>query len=418
MTRTAAPQSEDPTREPSEITLLTPDADASAPVVSVVIPALNEELTIEETVAWCLEGFRRAGVEGEVLIVDSSDDATPALARRAGARVLRVPRRGLGRAYIDATDFIRGRWVVLGDADCTYDFRAIEGFLDKLADGYEFVMGSRFKGSIEPGAMPLHHRYFGTPATNAAFNLVFGTRFSDIHCGMRALTLDAYRRIDLVSQGWEYASEMIIKAVHLGLRSTEVPIDFYRDRNGRISNVKRGGWTMSWKAGWHSLRVMFVFGADFFLVKPGAVLTAVGLSGGLLLSTGPLAVGQVTLTLHTHALMLATTAIGLFALSTGLVARAVYDRTGRTLRRIVTRLPYNRVVAVSTALAAVGVGLASVFAARYVGNDFRVDAALRAWSHLAMTGLLLVVVSFVAFTSCLVLHALAKLGAVPAPGTA
>lgn len=392
------------------VALLTPEHDVAAPTVSVVIPALNERLTIRETVQWCHEGFARAGVVGEVLIVDSSDDETAAIALEEGARVLRVPRRGLGRAYIDAVPFIRGQQVVVGDADCTYDFRQMDSFLAKLDEGYEFVMGSRFKGNIETGAMPLHHRYFGTPATNAVFNLVFRTRFSDIHCGMRAMTRDALVRIDLISQTWEYASEMIIKAVHLGLRSTEVPIDFYRDRNGRVSNVKRGGWLTPWRAGWDSLRIMFVFGADFFLVIPGAVLALTGLVGSFLLAFGPREVLGITLTLHSQALLMALTTIGLFASVLGALARVVYDKSGSTSAAWASRLRYNRVVCWSAASAAIGLLLGGVFMAKWIGAGYRAGPELERWSHLAMGGLLLLIVSFVAFTTCLVVQAMYKLG--------
>lgn len=395
---------------PESVELLRPERDVDLPAVSVVIPSLNERLTIRETVQWCQEGFTRAGVVGEVIIVDSSDDETPEIALEEGARVLRVPLRGLGRAYIDAVPFIRGDRVVVGDADCTYDFRQMVTFLEKLDEGYEFVMGSRFKGNIEQGAMPIHHRYFGTPATNAIFNIVFRTRFSDIHCGMRAMTRDALVRIDLISQTWEYASEMIIKAVHLGLRSTEVPIDFYRDRNGRVSNVKRGGWWTPWKAGWDSLRIMFVFGADFFLVIPGVVLAVAGFLGSALLALGPRTFAGVTLTLHTQALLMAITMIGLFASVLGAIARMVYDTTGVTSAKWAGRLGYNRTVLCATAAAVAGGGLDAVFLAKWIGQGYRAGQALEQWSHLAMAGLLLLVVSFVAFTTCLVVQALHKLG--------
>ena len=153
--------------------------------LSIVIPALNEEVTIGEFIAWCREGLERAGVCGQILIVDSSTDRTPEIALVGGAEVLRVPKRGLGRAYIDAIPFIRGEWIVMGDADLTYDFRELAPFVEKFREGFEFVMGSRFRGSIEEGAMPALHRYFGTPLTTWILNLIYGSSFSDIHCGMR-----------------------------------------------------------------------------------------------------------------------------------------------------------------------------------------------------------------------------------------
>ena len=153
----------EPAATDSELRLLLPANDVAQPELSIVIPALNEELTIGQFVDWCQEGLRRAKVRGEVLIIDSSTDATAEVALAQGARVLKTPKRGLGRAYIDAIPFIRGDYVLMGDADCTYDFRDLEPFMAKFHDGYEYVMGSRFRGYIEPGSMPPLHRYFGTP---------------------------------------------------------------------------------------------------------------------------------------------------------------------------------------------------------------------------------------------------------------
>src|SRR5919198_4889812 len=146
-----------------EIELLLPERDVAQPELSIVIPALDEGLTIADFVRWCHEGMEAAGVVGEILIVDSSTDGTAALALAEGARVLHVPKRGLGRAYMDAIPHIRGRWVLMGDADCTYDFRRLAPFVERLREGYEYVMGSRWRGSIERGAMPWLHRHLGTP---------------------------------------------------------------------------------------------------------------------------------------------------------------------------------------------------------------------------------------------------------------
>src|SRR3954465_6177658 len=148
-----------------DMQLILPAEDVESPELSIVIPALNEEITVGQFVDWCKEGIAAAGVVGEILIIDSSSDRTAEIAINKGARVIKTPKRGLGRAYIDAIPFIRGRYVLMGDADCTYDFRELTGFVDKFRGGCEFIMGSRFVGSIEEGAMPPLHRYFGTPLT-------------------------------------------------------------------------------------------------------------------------------------------------------------------------------------------------------------------------------------------------------------
>src|SRR3954470_4178902 len=194
--------------------------------LSIVIPAMNEEITVGEFMEWCKEGIERAGVTAQILIVDSSTDNTPKIVLEHGGEVLRAPKRGVGRAYMDAIPYIRGKWILMGDADLTYDFREIAPFVQEFRNGAEFIMGSRFRGSIEKGAMPKLHRYFGTPLTTWILNRIYGSRYSDIHCGMRGLTRSALERIDLKSQSWEYASEMVLKAARLKLRTPTFPSNF------------------------------------------------------------------------------------------------------------------------------------------------------------------------------------------------
>ena len=248
------------------------DLSSDSPEVSIVVPALNEEITIGEFVAWCWEGLRKGGIKGEVIIVDSSNDETPNIALKSGARVLRTPKRGLGQAYIDAIPFIRGSFIVMGDCDLTYDFREVKFFVDSYRSGNEYVMGSRFLGTIETGAMPKLHRYFGTPLTTWLLNRIYRTKYSDIHCGMRGITKYGLEKIQLTSSGWEYASEMVLKAARTGLKISEVPVKFYKDRDGRESHLKRGGFLTPWIAGWINLKVMLVYSPDSFLLKPGAAL--------------------------------------------------------------------------------------------------------------------------------------------------
>ena len=159
-------------------------------------------------------------------------------------------------------------------------------------------MGSRWKGSIEPGSMPALHQYFGTPVTTWILNRLYGSQFSDIHCGMRGITRDALERMDLSSQSWEYASEMVLKSVHMELRTTEVPVTFLKDREGRLSHHKRSGWFSPFQAAWINLRAMFVYGADFFLFKPGAVVLAIGLLLASRSVGARLDIGQFTLSLY------------------------------------------------------------------------------------------------------------------------
>jgi len=381
-----------------------PWGDVSEPELSIVVPAMNEQLTIGDFVDWCHAGMKKAGVVGEILIVNSSTDQTGAIALDRGARVLDAPRRGLGRAYIDSLPFIRGRYVLMGDCDCTYDFRELAPFIERFRDGAEFVMGSRFTGTIEPGAMPPLHRYLGTPVTTWILNLIFSSRFSDIHCGMRGITRDALARMRLRSQSWEYASEMVLKSVHMRLRTEEVPIRFLKDVDGRLSHHRRSGWFSPWAAAWINLRAMFVYGADFFLLKPGVVLLVLGLALALPLSFGPLMVGGIKLSILSMLLGLTTTTLGLQCVYMGALAQTLYDYSGETTRRWWAWFPYTRTALASAAMFSLGLGLDGFLVHTYVKGGYQLGPDMLA-SHLGVTGLLLMIAGFMTFTFCLLLHA-------------
>ena len=392
-----------------DVQLLVPEHDVAQPEVSVVIPALNEELTISEFLDWCHLGFSRAGVVGEVLIIDSGTDRTAELALAKGARVLKTPRRGLGRAYIDALPYIRAPYVVMGDADCTYDFRENGAFVRELRAGNEFVMGSRFRGYIEPDSMPKLHRYLGTPVTTWILNFLYSSRFTDIHCGMRGITRDALQRLQLESQSWEYASEMVLKSVHMKLRTAEVPVRFLKDREGRLSHHKRSGWFSPWHAAWINLRAMFVYGADFFVFKPGLILLAVGLVLTLPLTFGSIRIGAVTFSLYWMLAGFTVTLVGLQCVYLGCLARVLYDFTGATRRRLHAIFPYTRMTLLSAAGVAIGIVLTLPLVASYVQNGLSLPERVGVMNYQAVTGLLLVIAGFWTFVFTLLLHAATKL---------
>jgi glycosyltransferase involved in cell wall biosynthesis len=384
--------------------LLMPDGDVEDPQISIVIPALNEELTIADFVRWCRKGLADAGIRGEILIVDSSTDGTPGLARAAGARVLRVPKRGLGRAYMDAIPYIRGRWVLMGDADCTYDFRLLVPFVEKFREEYEYVMGSRWKGSIEPGSMPWMHQHLGTPVTTWILNRLFSSQFSDIHCGMRGITLEALVRMDLQSESWEYASEMVLKSVQMQLRTAEVPVTFLKDREGRLSHHKRAGWFSPWQAAWINLRAMFIYGSDFFVFKPGIVLALLGLLLTVPVSFGDLHLGSVTLSLNWQFLGLALFVVGLQAFFLGCIAQVLFDYTGGRRKRWLAVFPYTRTVLIAMLLVLAGIGLGIPLAVAYVGNGLALTSANFVQDHLAVTGLAAAIAGAQLFVFVLLLH--------------
>lgn len=390
-----------------DLQLLVPRDDVEAPELSIVVPAKDESLTIADFVRWCRQGLEEAGVIGEVLIVDSSSDGTGDMALQAGARVLKTPSRGLGRAYVDAVPFIRGRWVLMGDADCTYDFRDLRGFVERFRQGCEFIMGSRWKGSIEPGAMPPLHRHLGTPATTWMLNRLFGSRFTDIHCGMRGITRDALLRMRLQSQSWEYASEMVLKSVHMKLRTAEVPVSFLRDRDGRVSHHKRLGWFSPFHAAWINLRAMFVYGADFFLFKPGLVILGLGLLLSLPLTFGPLWVGRVYFSLYWQLLGVALTILGLQSFYMGCAVQVLHDYTGALTRKWLSVFSYTRAFILSALGFLVGLGLTTALLVQWIASGLSLQVGRLHYTDMAVTGLLLMIASFMSFTSTLLIHAVA-----------
>ena len=392
-----------------EITVLIPENDVLDPEISLVVPAMNEAITIAEFVAWCHEGLARAGVRGEIVIVDSSTDATPEIAVGLGARVIRTPKRGLGRAYIDALPVIRGKWIVMGDADCTYDFRDLAPFVEEFRAHFEYVMGSRWKGTIEEGSMPWLHQKLGTPITTWILNRLYGSTFSDIHCGMRGITKDGLERMCLSSQSWEYASEMVLKSVHLGLRTTEVPVTFLKDQEGRVSHHRRMGWFSPFQAAWINLKAMFIYGADFFLIRPGGFFLLLGLILTLPLSFGPVHVAGVTYSLFWMLLGLTFAIVGLQAMYLGILAEVFYDYRNRKTKPRLHEFRYTKTVSLAFAATALGIACTVPLVIRYFqGHLSLVGDALQA--HLAVTGLMFILGGFSTFTFVLVLHAATQPG--------
>ena len=394
-------------KSPEKTELLLPAGASVSPVeISIVVPAMNEKITVGEFVDWCREGLQNAAVSGQILIVDSSSDETPEIALSHGAEVLRTPKRGLGRAYIDAIPFIRGRWVILGDADLTYDFRYLEGFLEKFREGHDFIMGSRFKGTIEPGAMPWLHQYFGTPLTTWMLNFIYGSHFSDIHCGMRGISLEGFRRMRMRSQSWQYAPEMIIKSLHLRLRSTEVPIVFHKDRDGRVSHYKRSGPFGAWYAGWMTLQALCTYGADFFLFKPGLALFCIGTAGVALLYNGPVQLGPIGLYLHWLLLFVLFAVVGFQSTLMGILAKTIYDAEKTRAPRWKRFFTFNRSVLYSGILLALALCSASGLITTYIQHGMRLEAIPTIATYRAVAGVGLTLLAAIYFTFGLVFTAL------------
>jgi hypothetical protein len=256
-------------------TLPTPESNDRLEV-SVVIPCLNEAAGIVQVVNEAREGLRSAGLSGEVIVVDNaSEDDSAALARDAGATVVTENRRGYGSAYLAGLAAARGDYVVMADADGTYPLDRLGEFAEHLRDGADLVLGSRFRGEIEPGAMPWPNRYIGNPLLTGMLNVLFGSSVSDAHCGLRAIRREVVPQLQLSATGMEFASEMVIKAGKRRLRIDEVPIG-YRVRIGE-SKLSR------FSDAWRHIRFMLVYSPAFLFVLPGGVAAAAGLVGLIVL---------------------------------------------------------------------------------------------------------------------------------------
>jgi hypothetical protein len=252
--------------------------DQHAPIVSVVIPCLNEAENIEPCVTAALQALRNMGVEGEVVVADNnSEDDSARLAEQAGARVVVERRRGYGSAYLAGFAASKGRYIVMADADLTYDFNEIPRFVAALEDGAEMVIGDRMD-NIQPGAMPWLHRYVGNPILTGLLNLFFRTGINDAHCGMRALRRDVLPRLDLRTTGMEFASEMVIRASKQNLKIAEFPIE-YRPRGGESKLA-------SFRDGWRHLRFLLVHSPNHLFIVPGAVLAGLGTMIVVFVGTG------------------------------------------------------------------------------------------------------------------------------------
>lgn len=307
--------------------------------VSVVIPCLNEANSLAICVDKARNAFRAAGLSGEVIVADNgSTDGSIQIAEEHGARLIRVPERGYGAALRAGIAAARGPFIIMGDADDSYDFTDVPRFVEKLREGYDIVMGNRFRGGIKPGAMPHLHKYFGNPGLTALLNTFFRAHIGDSYCGMRGFTRGLYDRLDLRSSGMEFALEMIIKSAQIGARISEIPIILWPDKRGRAPHLR------SFRDGWRSLRFMLLYAPNWLFLLPGAALVAAGLFLVFWLLPGPRRITpHVVLDIHTMIFGVIFTLLGVQILSIGAFAKVFsyaerFDRRSVSLRRLLKRV--------------------------------------------------------------------------------
>jgi hypothetical protein len=337
--------------------------------LSIVMPCLNEAETLGTCIAKARRFLGEHGVRGEIVVADNgSTDGSQAIAARLGARVVDVPERGYGSALHGGICAARGRYVILGDADDSYDFSDLAPFLARLRAGDALVMGNRFRGRIQPGAMPWLHRFVGNPLLSALGRLFFRATVGDFHCGLRAVNRTAYDAIAPRASGMEYASEMVIKATLAGLPIGEVPIVLHPDGRSRRPHLR------TWRDGWRHLRFMLLFSPRWLFLTPGLALFGAGFLASLWLLAGGRQVGPVVLDIHTllvaglacllgYQLIIFALFTKVFAITEGFSPTPAYFE--RLFRYV--SLELGIVVGFATALGGVAILLAAVWSWRAVG---------------------------------------------------
>ncbi|HME58909.1 MAG TPA: glycosyltransferase family 2 protein [Terracidiphilus sp.] len=329
--------------------------------LSIVMPCLNEAETLASCIRKAQSYLRRSGISGEIVIGDNgSTDGSQEIAAKLGARVIHIPIRGYGAALYGAVTAAHGRYCIMGDSDDSYDFENLDAFVEKLRAGYDVVMGNRFQGGIQPGAMPWKNRYIGNPILSTIGKLFFRAGVGDFHCGLRGFTKSAFQKMDLRTTGMEFASEMVIKAKLMGLKMTEAPTVLRPDGRSRPPHL------LPYRDGWRHLRFMLLHSPRWLFLYPGSILILLGLAGCAWLLPGPRVVHGVGFDVHTLLYAFVSVLLGfqlvafsvftkVFAISEGLLPE------DPRLTRVFRYITLETGLAVGGLLIALGIG-GSIFA--------------------------------------------------------
>jgi hypothetical protein len=369
--------------------------------LSVVLPCLNEAETLETCVRKAQESLTRLGVAGEVVVADNgSTDGSQDIARRLGARVVDVPRRGYGAALMAGITESRGEYVLMADADDSYALDDLGGFLEKLRGGSDLVMGNRFQGGIAPGAMPFLHRYLGNPVLSRLGRLLFRIPVGDFHCGIRAFRRDKLIELDLRTSGMEFASEMVVRASLAHLKISEVPTTLRPDGRTRAPHLR------TWRDGWRHLRFLLAFSPRWLLYYPSLTAQVVGLVGLVWLAVGPRKVGVVGFDIHSMLAFATLFVLGMQGVGLAVIARSYAAHLGllpppsEKAERMLTRLSLEKGLIIGGILMVLGAGCfiaaltswgATGFGALDVVQTMRIPII---GMVLGVTGFQLIIVSF------------------------
>lgn len=348
---------------------------AEALELTILMPCLNEAETLAASIAAARSFLERTGVAGEILVADNgSTDGSPDIARAEGARLVQIAQKGYGAALAGGIAAARGRFVVMGDCDLSYDFSRLDPFLAELRAGAALVMGNRFKGGIAPGAMPPLNRYIGNPLLSFIGRLFFGTRIGDFHCGLRGFDRDAVRALKLRTSGMEFASEMVVKASLAGLPIAEVPTTLSPDGRSRPPHLR------PLRDGWRHLRFLLLFSPRWLFLYPGLALVAFGLLLGLVLARGPVRIGAVILDIHGFLVAAMAVIVGMQSISFALIGRIFATRYGfippsGTYHRLLEAFTLERILAAAFTLMVVGMLALGWGLAEWAERGFGVLAA-------------------------------------------
>ncbi len=370
--------------------------------LTILMPCLNEAETLAVCIDKAMAFLARAGVSGEVLVADNgSTDGSQAIARDRGARVVDVPARGYGAALLGGIGAARGCYVIMGDADDSYDFSRLEPFLDRLRTGADLVLGNRFKGGIERGAMPFLHRYLGNPVLSFLGRIFFSIPVGDFHCGLRGFNTQAMRSLGLQTTGMEFASEMVVRAALGGLRIEEAPTTLKPDGRSRPPHLR------TWRDGWRHLKFLLMYSPRWLFFYPGGLLTALGVVLATVLFAGPVNLGAVQMDLNTFVAACLMIVAGVQLITFGVLSRTYAALTGFLPQGKVSEAILPHVSTESMALLGVGLiiaGLASFGYALSVWLGVNLGALLNPLiPRFVMGGLALTVIGLQTFFAAFLL---------------
>ena len=383
---------------PQLTTRLVTDVPTETVDVSVVIPCLNEANSLRACIEKAQKAFKEARLSGEVVVADNgSTDGSIEIAQTAGARVIPVAQRGYGSALKAGIRAARGAFIVMGDADDSYDFSEVPRFVEQWRRGSEVVMGNRFAGEIKPGVMPWHHKYLGNPGLTMVLNVLFRSGIGDSHCGMRGFTRDVFERMDLRSSGMEFASEFVIKAAQIGAKTCEIPITLWKDKRGRPPHLR------SFRDGWRHLRFMLLYAPNWLFLLPGGSLMFLGLALVFWLLPAPRTIGHnVVLDIHTMIFGVIFALLGAQILAIGAFAKVFsyaerFDRNTVSLKRVLKRVSLEKGLLLGGALFAAGFVGCAYIAWQWAESGFGPLAQVRGvlfWSMWLFLGVQIIFSSF------------------------